>query len=318
MISQRTDIVIVNWNSGSQLADCLYSLSQSQVFNQWAIRVVDNGSSDRSEACAENVQDVQLLKLRANKGFAAACNAAAAEGNGEFILFLNPDARLLPEMLRKLSAEIEAPENSSVAVFGVKLIGEDGQTQRGCARFPTPLHFIVKSLGLTKLSGVKNMHMSDWDHEETRLVDHVIGAFYMIRRSVFEAVGGFDERFFVYLEDLDLSRRVYDAGYSVKYIATLTAFHRGGGVSEQVKAQRLFYSLRSRVIYARKHFSTPAALLVAGFALGPEFIARGAEAVLRWDLSRICELLRAYRLFWSWARATQAGRFPSPLDRQPA
>ena len=113
--------------------------------------------------------------------------------------------------------------------------------------------------------------MSDWAHDETCTVDHVIGAFYVIRRSLFESLEGFDERFFVYLEDLDLSLRARQAGWRSVYLTDAQAFHAGGGTSAQDKSARLFYALRSRLLYGFKHFSPAAAwgLLIITIAAEP-------------------------------------------------
>ena len=90
---------------------------------------------------------------------------------------------------------------------------------------------------------------------ESGFVDQVIGAFFLIRKNVFDQCGGFDERFFVYFEEVDLSWRAKQLGYSSYFLSDASAFHKGGGCSERVKAARLFYSLRSRILYAQKHYS---------------------------------------------------------------
>ncbi len=96
--------------------------------------------------------------------------------------------------------------------------------------------------------------MKEWDHGSNREVDQVMGAFFLVRRKVFEAFGGFDERFFVYFEDVDISFRARKEGWRSVYLCEAQAFHKGGGSSEQVKAKRLFYVLRSRILYGFKHF----------------------------------------------------------------
>jgi GT2 family glycosyltransferase len=98
-------------------------------------------------------------------------------------------------------------------------------------------------------------------------VDHVIGAFFCVRRELFEDLGGFDERFFVYLEDLDFSLRARKTGRTAYYLADAAAFHKGGGTSEQVKAHRLFYSLRSRLLYAFKHFKRYQAWIISAVTM---------------------------------------------------
>jgi GT2 family glycosyltransferase len=115
----------------------------------------------------------------------------------------------------------------------------------------------------------------------TRDVDQVIGAYFMIRRPLFDALGGFDERFFVYFEEVDLSLRARHAGYRSVYFHDARAYHRGGLSSDQVKAARLYYSLRSRLLYAWKHFSPIQAWFVMAVTFGVEWPARALAAGVR-------------------------------------
>jgi hypothetical protein len=120
-----------------------------------------------------------------------------------------------------------------------------------------------------------------------------------VRRTIFEALAGFDERFFVYLEDLDLSRRILQAGYRIRYLSLPTALHVRGGTSRQVKARRLYYSLKSRILFAFKHFSSLGAwTLLAGTVL-LEPLIRVAYNVARTDFREATETVRAYRMLWS-------------------
>lgn len=121
--------------------------------------------------------------------------------------------------------------------------------------------------------------MLEFDHESSRSVNHVMGAFYCMRRSIFERVGGFDESFFLYMEDLDLSKRIYDFGCRIDYRADLVAFHKQGGTSDQIKARRLSYIMASNIIYAWKHFSRYDAAIVTGVSLLGEPVSRMARSL---------------------------------------
>jgi GT2 family glycosyltransferase len=141
--------------------------------------------------------------------------------------------------------------------------------------------------------------MTAWDHAENRQVDHVIGAFFLVRRSLFESLGGFDTRFFVYLEDVDFSLRASHAGWSSFYLAEAQAYHKGGGTSEQVKATRLFYALRSRILYGYKHFRWTAATGILLTTLLLEPFVRLGFAIMRGTMTEVRETLQAYCLLWS-------------------
>jgi GT2 family glycosyltransferase len=123
--------------------------------------------------------------------------------------------------------------------------------------------------------------MRDWNHLDTRYVDHVIGAFFLVRRQVFLEMGGFDEAFFVYLEDLDFCARVKKLGLRVAYLAHVPIFHEQGGVSRQDIAHRMFHSERSRIVYARKHFGRFRALLLLMLSFAFSLPLRLLAAVFR-------------------------------------
>ncbi|WP_059411144.1 glycosyltransferase family 2 protein [Cupriavidus basilensis] len=294
------DIVIVNWSSGTQLLDAMLSLKRFGASYVASVTIVDNASVDNSlELVAERTDwgfPVHLVRNTENLGFGAACNQGVALGDGEFVLFLNPDTRLFENSLALPLEFMMREENAQVSVTGIQLIDETGEISRACARFPTLGMFGAAALGLDRLPWLRHYrhHMSDWNHESTRDVDHVIGAFYLIRRKVFESLHGFDERFFVYLEDLDLSLRVIQSGGRIVYLASAQAFHAGGGTSRQIKATRLFYSLRSRLLYGFKHFSPLAAWALVGVTMILEPISRVAFSAARGGMQDVKNTLQGY------------------------
>lgn len=294
------DIIVVNWNAGQQLHTCVDSIARYGV--GWVRRtiVVDNGSVDGSERSIDALPGVTLIRAGVNLGFAKACNLGAQHTQAEYLLFLNPDAALYPDTLSKVMAYMQAPENAAVGICGVQLLDEAGQVSRCCARFPNVPGLVAHALGLSHFVPRWGYFMAEWDHAETRRVDHVIGAFFLVRRSVFEALGGFDERFFVYLEDLDFSMRAHQAGWSSVFLAEAQAFHAGGGTSNQVRARRLFYSLRSRLLYAFKHFSWAGAWMVLLATLLFEPVSRSVLALLRRSWPTLKETWAAYGMLWRW------------------
>lgn len=262
-MSSQVHIVIVNWNSGDLLRECLASLARFGDDKVARIVVVDNGSVDGSDAVEGAAPALEIIRTGKNLGFGTACNLGARGAQAPYLLFLNPDAALFEHTLRTTLDYMDSGAAAHTGICGIRLRDERGEIQRHCARFPGLRSYLGYSLGLSRL--LPRMFppwlMEDFDHRESRAVDHVIGAFFLIRRELFEELGGFDERFFVYLEDLDLTRRAATAGWTTWYLAEAEAYHKGGGTSEQVRAHRLFYTQRSRILYAFKHFSRPAALL---------------------------------------------------------
>jgi GT2 family glycosyltransferase len=301
MAPPRLDIVIVNWNSGPQLRRCLESIVpvDRSGFELARVVVVDNGSIDVSLAGTRNIDlPLSVIELGTNAGFAAACNAGAKGLTADYILFLNPDAALHANSLTGPVCFLEAAENRSIGILGVQLIDDRGEISRTCANFLRPHHIIAHTTGLNHIAPTAFPHhfMVEFDHRSSRVVDQVMGAFFLMRRQVLDQLGGWDERFFVYLEDVDLAYRARKLGWLSYFYAEVSAFHRGGGVSRQVKAARLFYSLRSRILYVFKHFHPLVALLVLFGTLFVEPFTRIVYAALGNSPTSGGETLRAYWL----------------------
>lgn len=292
------DVVIVNWNSGGWLEKCLKSLEAFGHKNISTITVVDNHSVDGSDKQSSASLPLEVIQTHANLGFGRACNLGVTKGHAPYVLFLNPDAALNDSTLNIAVAFMEDTANAGVGACGIQLKEENGETQKHTARFPTVGRMIAAAFGVTQLFPKAALHDHGFDHLSSRDVDHVIGAFYLIRRNLLESLGGFDPRFFVYLEDLDLSLRIYQAGYRVHYLAEAIGFHKGGGTSEQVKAHRLYYSMDSRIFYAFKHFSLPSAWLIALATLLIEPIPRFARAMIRLSSVEAKDTLRAFSWLW--------------------
>lgn len=293
-------IVIVNWNSGDQLRHCLASIRQHGGERTPQVVVVDNGSTDGSEAGLEAWPGVTLIRAGCNLGFAAACNLGARDAGSKYLLFLNPDAALQAQTLGLALAFMEDPAQAQVGICGVQLLDEQGRVARSCARLPTLASLVRHALGLDRLWPTLGHMMSEWDHRQSRRVDHVIGAFFLVRTRLFRALNGFDERFFVYLEDLDFSLRAHQAGWHSYYLAEARAFHAGGGTSRQIRARRLFYALRSRLLYAFKHLPLAGALLVTAATLLVEPGVRTAWALYQRSPAAGLETWRAYGLLLRW------------------
>lgn len=291
------DIVIVNWNAGVSLVESINSsIKCSGIVSK--IIVVDNGSTDGSEVVVERLPSVNLIRAE-NLGFGKACNLGAQQATSEYLLFLNPDAALYADTLSKVLIYMQDPANAKVGICGVQLLDETGQVSRSCARFPSSFGFVAHALGVDRIVPRLGHFMAEWDHAQTRQVDHVIGAFFLVRRDLFDVLGGFDERFFVYLEDLDFSYRARQAGWHSVYLADVQAFHAGGGTVESRKARRLFYSLRSRLLYVFKHFSKAGALESCWLLFVEPLVSlsTGRDAAL---VVCIARLAASMRMLWRW------------------
>lgn len=301
MTAPKVDIAIVNWNSGPFLMACLRSIAASDMSRIDQVIVVDNGSSDASAELSVPELPLRVVHAGVNLGFGRACNLAAGLGHAPYILFLNPDAEVFDDSISGVLDELDRPENADVAVGGIRLINRDGSTQRHCARFPGWRSLIGESTGLARLApgSFPPVIMREFDHLSSQDVDHVIGAFYCVRRPVFEHVGGFDEDYFVYFEDLDLSRRIADLGLRRRFLANVSAFHAGGGTSERIKSRRLSLAISGRLIYARKHLSPGPAAAVWGAALMIEPLTRTALGIVRGSAAEVVATWQGFAMLYA-------------------
>lgn len=304
-MGQALDVVIVNWNSGSQLRECLQSLKPIEGDDPHlrAVFIVDNASVDGSADGLDSLGlPVEVLRNGSNCGFALACNQGARRGKSEFILFLNPDAKVFRGSINSAIDRMANEEHRATGIIGIQLVDSSGNVARSCARFPRAGDLILQSIGLSHLFPrlFPAYAPLNWDHLQSKAVDHVMGSFYLVRRSLFELLEGFDERFFVYLEDLDFSLRAMTLGWRSFYLAEAQMFHKGGGTSAQVPAARLFYSLRSRIRYASKHFTKAQALTVALATLTLEFGLRLGSSLLGNSRNSFGNLIACYSQLWRW------------------
>jgi GT2 family glycosyltransferase len=297
--NESCDVVIVNWNSGRRLQQCVNSLTGAT-----SVVVIDNASGDGS---ADNLVasgfPLEVIFNETNRGFAAACNQGAALGHNKYILFLNPDTRLSPQALPTAIRFMNSREASDVAICGLRLVDDLGRTTPSCARFPKPSHLIGRSLGIDRIAPrlVPPHLMLEWDHGQRRYVDQVMGACLLIRRAVFEDLRGFDERFFMYFEELDLSLRARRRGWRSMFLPDADVFHEGGASSDQIPATRLFYVLRSRILYAYKHFKWWQALSVTAAGLSVEMLGRLAYSTIKLSPTDAVDTIKAFVKTWAAA-----------------
>jgi len=183
---------------------------------------------------------------------------------------------------------------------GIQLLTPSGTVARSCARFPSPRSLLGNILGLDKIipSLFPPHFLTEWPHDTSRRVDQVMGAFLFIRRLAFEQTGRFDERFFLYYEDLDLALRASMRGWSSEYLVDARATHFGGGTTSGIKGRRLFYVCRSRILYGLKHFSASSALCVMGATLLAEPAIRILVALGRLRMLDVKATLEAFGLLW--------------------
>lgn len=327
-MSAAVDVVIVNWNAGPLLLECVASLAEAdRGRDRLNVLIVDNASTDGSmDALPTGDLTLSVMRNTVNRGFAAACNEGAVAGRAPYLLFLNPDTRVTGGVLERVLDFMDASTNRDIGICGVQLTDRTGVVSRSCSYHPTPARMLAALIALDRLlpKVVRPHAMADWDHAGSRDVEQVIGAFFFVRRVLFERLRGFDERFFVYYEEVDFARRAAMSGAKTHYLAGVSAFHQGAGTTDSVRAFRQFLVTQSRMLYAFKHFRRPVAVLHAIGSLAVEPLVRVAYFLARGELRSARESLVAAHLLWRGAGSLLRGAEvegtrppPAPVPARP-
>jgi N-acetylglucosaminyl-diphospho-decaprenol L-rhamnosyltransferase len=293
--------VIVNWNTGNLLRECLESIAESRDGpTVHRVTVVDNGSSDGS---ADGLDDLPLpLRLIRNTqsiGYGPACNQGAAGSVSDYLLFLNSDTRLFPDTLATVTAFMDSDRAEGIGICGVQMVDRDGRPTLSCSRLPTLRVLFGKMSQLDALFPklFPSHHLTAAETQDSRPVDQVIGAFYFVRRELFDKLGGFDRRYFLYFDEVDFALRARRAGASSYFLRDAAAFHVENVSTNQTRDLQVYHQLRSRTIFSFRHWPRWQASLLVLSTFAVELPARLARAALNRSRLDILATVRAYRWF---------------------
>lgn len=229
----KLSVIIVNYNQKYFPKMCLEALQKSQTNFPYEIIFVDNASSDESIGFlreAEGKKQIILIESVKNLGYGVANNLGAKQARGTYLLFMNPDVSVRENTLQQMINYIERDEK--IGILGPKIVYHNGQIQESCRRFMTFTDLIIKRTPLKYLPRFRKRLslyiMSDFDHDSTQEVDLIVGACFLFPKIVFEKLGCFDERFFLFMEDFDLCQKAHQLGYKVVYYpkTSVTHFHK--------------------------------------------------------------------------------------------
>jgi GT2 family glycosyltransferase len=282
-------VIIVNYNSGRHLAECLNSLDAGLHGFTWEVVVVDNASIDGSETVAEKEDlktRVRLVRRPSNTGFAAAANLGARTGAVNLLLFMNPDCLAAPGFMDPLIDELDThPRAAAVAPC---VFNEDGSPQGNARGDPTMMTGLFgRSTLLSRLFPSARLARRNVLLSESRAaasVDWVSGSCVLVRREAFDGIGGFDERYFLYWEDADLCRRLRNAGWSIRFRPDATVVHLGARSSRTVKPLAIRAFHRSAYLYYTTH--------VAPSRLSARRWLAGALLFARWGINLLVARIR--------------------------
>jgi len=285
-------IIIVNYNVKYFIGQCLYSVQKAIAGMDAEVIVVDNNSADESVAwLQEKFSWVRLIANKENNGYAKANNQGLQIAKGNYILFLNPDTILGEDCLEIAITALQ--QHADFGALGTRMIDGTGrflpESKRG---FPYPKASFFKLSGLIKIfphSRTVGQYYLRWlPEKENNPIEVLSGAFMMVKKEVLEKTSGFDEQFFMYGEDIDLSYRIRQAGYKNYYLGENTIIHfKGESTKKDIRYTKLFY--RAMGIFVQKHYGKKsigftmlmqAAIAVSGVlsSAGQLFVSRKAPA----------------------------------------
>ena len=238
-------VIIVTYNTREMTLECLRVLMIALEGVRAEIFVIDNASNDGTAGAIRLAfPQAHIIANERNVGFGAANNQAMKVAGGEFFLLLNSDAFPAKNAIAALIDFLK--NNPQAGVAGPRLLNADGTLQISCHSFPTPTYAWLENLWLSR-------GYTCWPHDKELRVDFVVGACMLLRREVYEQIGGFDEEFFMYAEEADWQRRMQNERWEVVFVPNACVIHLGGasGLSEKATINRHFFD--SLDTYQRKH-----------------------------------------------------------------
>ena len=250
-------IIVVHYKTPDHLLKGLASLAADSTGLTTEVLIVDNDSRDGTpELLAQRHPEARLIVNDENLGYARAVNQGIRASSGEFVLVMNPDCEVRPGALRVLADHLR--NNPDTAVVGPKILNPDGSLEYSARAFPDHLTFLFNRYSLLTRLFPNNPFsrrylLTDWDHKSARVVDWVSGACMLVRRDAVARVGGMDEAFFMFNEDVDWCRRMKDAGYAVWYVPDATVVHHIGASRTRVAPRVIVERHRGMIHYFRKH-----------------------------------------------------------------
>lgn len=268
-LSPAISIIIVSWNVADLLAACLRSLQPVLASGLCEVIVVDSASSDGTPArIAAEFPAVRVLAQTENVGFTRGNNIGMAAARGRIFFLLNPDTEVIGDAVQQLAAFLEA--RPSTGIVGPHTLNSDGTHQSTRRRFPTLATAFFESTWLQPWAPrglLDRFYARDLADEATAPVDWVQGSALMARREVYTQIGGLDEGYVMYSEELDWCHRAKTAGWGVVYVGSARIIHHGGKSTDQIAARRHIHFHESKLRYTRKTHGRAAAQALRLFLL---------------------------------------------------
>jgi N-acetylglucosaminyl-diphospho-decaprenol L-rhamnosyltransferase len=274
-------IIIVSWNVADLLVTCLRSLQAGQGAYTQEIIVVDSASTDDTvHRISLEFPDAILLPQTENLGFSRCNNIGLAAASGRHLLLLNPDTEVIGGAVGQMVAYLDA--HPQIGIVGPHTLNTDLTTQSTRRRFPTVSLAFFESTWLqpfTPKAWLDRYYVVDLPDSDVFEIDWVQGSALMARREVYQQIGGLDEQYVMFFEELDWCKRAKNAGWRVAYFGTAQIVHHGGKSTDQVVARKHIYFQRSKLHYFAKHHGMIIALSLRLFLLVSYVVQIAIEGV---------------------------------------
>ena len=293
-------IIIVNWNAGHLLKDCLESIYRNIIKINCEIFVVDNASTDGSlEMVRKEFPQVKLVENKSNLGFAKANNQAINKSKGMYILLLNPDTIVQKDAFQNMIEFMNTHPEAGVA--GSKVLYADGSLQLSCGHFPSLqtefFHSTLLEEIFPKSPFIGNFRMTNWDHNSVREVDWVSGSCLLVRKAVITDVGLLDKAIFMYAEDIDWCYRIKNAAWKIYYLPQSKIIHLESQIANTDLTNKLRNGYQGLYYFFDKHYGKKVAILfkvLVANGMMLRMTIRSFQYAMNYERKRTRELLKAY------------------------
>ncbi len=278
----KLSIIIVTYNSARDIEPCLDSIKFDDTYE---IIVIDNASKDETQAILARRNNLKTVSNNQNLGYARANNQGLELARGEYLLLLNPDTVLTPAALNLLATFLD--QNPDVAAVAPRLLNPDSSQQLSIRSFPTFSSVMWELTGLARLfphcGWLNKWRRRDFDYERFQYVQQPMASCLLFRRAVLSQLGGLDESFPIYYNDVDLAFRLYLAGEKIAYLPTARVYHKLGASTSQMKPKMIYENHRSLFRFLKKYNS------------GLPFLLKALILLPLLELSALCRVI-IYRL----------------------
>ena len=250
-------IIIVTYNSEKEIVNCINSLLPKMLDLNGEIVIIDNNSNDSTVSLLNEIdnKNITIIQNSTNIGYTIANNQGVMKSTGEYLFFLNPDTLISNGEIKNLLGELQ--NDKDCGAIAPQLRFPNGRIQNSCRRFPRRRDILYESIGLSKLfKNSKKFNywkMGDFDHKITRLVDQPAGAAIIIPKKIIKEIGLLDEKFPMFFSDVDICKRIWNAGYNIQFNTNSFIIHTGGASVYQKRIKMIVSSHLSYWKYFNKY-----------------------------------------------------------------